>query len=135
VVWESLLKKPLEVVGRRPCQAPVAARGGRDAPHTRAALFLVAAVAMVGRGRGPQRAMLVPLVAAFDDLLGIVSADVRWCLHVAGRGRFLACLCGAVHDLLVAGGVLGGDTVWLLEHASEEVTLFTLPWALLAATG
>jgi hypothetical protein len=79
--------------------------------------------------------MLVPLVAALDGLLGIVSADVRWCLLVAAPGRFLACLCGAVHDLLVAGGVLGGDTARLLEHASEEVTLFTLPWALLAATG
>jgi hypothetical protein len=38
-------------------------------------------------------------------------------------------------DHLIAGGVLGGDATQLLERASKEVALFTLPWALLEATG
>jgi hypothetical protein len=39
VVWASLLKKPLEVVCRRPRRVPATARDGRDAPHARAAHF------------------------------------------------------------------------------------------------
>jgi hypothetical protein len=50
-------------------------------------------------------------------------------------GRLPAHLCGAEHDRLIAGGVLGGDTAQLLECASDEEALFTLPWVLLAATG
>jgi hypothetical protein len=39
------------------------------------------------------------------------------------------------HDHLIAGGVLGGDAMWLLKRASQEVTLSALPRALLTATG
>jgi hypothetical protein len=77
----------------------------------------------------------VPLGVALNAHLGAVSGDVRWHLLVAARGRLPAHLCGAEHDRLVAGGVLGGDVVQLLERASEEVVVFTLPLALLTATG
>jgi hypothetical protein len=40
-----------------------------------------------------------------------------------------------VYGRLVVGGVLGGDVAWLLERAPKEVTLSTLPRALLAVTG
>jgi hypothetical protein len=62
----------------------------------------------------------VSLVVAFNAHLGIVSGDVRCHLLVVAR------LCGAEHDCLVAGGVLGGDATWLLERASDEVALFAL---------
>jgi hypothetical protein len=90
---------------------------------------------MASHGHGPQRALLAPLVAALDALLGVVSADVGRCLLAAAWGRFPVRLCGAVHGRLVAGGVLGGDAEQLLERASKEVTLFTLPRALLAVSG
>jgi hypothetical protein len=34
------------------------------------------------------------------------------------------------HGRLVADGVLGGDAVRLLKHASKAVIMSTLPWAL-----
>jgi hypothetical protein len=64
-----------------------------------------------------------------------VSADVGRCLLAATWGHFPVRLCGVVHGRLVAGGVLGGDAEQLLERASKEVTLFALPWALLAVSG
>jgi hypothetical protein len=36
-------------------------------------------------------------------------------------------------DHLVASGALGGDALWLLEHAYEEVAMSILPWALCTA--
>jgi hypothetical protein len=77
----------------------------------------------------------VPLVATFDAVLGAISRDVRRCLLVATRGRFHARLCGVVHDSLVVGGVMCGDVVRLLECASNDVAMFTSPWALLTASG
>jgi hypothetical protein len=53
VVREGLLKKLLDVVYRRPCQAPVAARDDQDLSHVEAARFLVTAVIMPGRGCRP----------------------------------------------------------------------------------
>jgi hypothetical protein len=44
-------------------------------------------------------------------------------------------MCGVEHDCLVAGCVLGGDAMRLLERASEEVALFALSRALLTTTG
>jgi hypothetical protein len=53
VVWAGLLKKPLEVVCRRPHQAPVAVCGGRDVSHTGPARFLVTTIIMACHGCGP----------------------------------------------------------------------------------
>jgi hypothetical protein len=47
----------------------------------------------------------VPLVAAFDAVLGVVGGDIGRHLLVAARGHFPAHLCGAVHDRLIVGGV------------------------------
>jgi hypothetical protein len=109
--------------------------GSRDASHARATCFPVALVVIAGRGHGPLRVLLAPLVAAFDALLGTVSSGIGRRLLVSAWGRFPAYLCEAGHDHLVPGGVLGGDATWLLERASKEFALFPLPRALLAATG
>jgi hypothetical protein len=53
VVREGLLKKLLDVVYRRPCQAPVAARDDQDVSHVEAARFPVTAIVMPGRGCRP----------------------------------------------------------------------------------
>jgi hypothetical protein len=135
VVWISLLKEPLEVVYRHPCRQPAAARGGRDAPHARAAHFPAAVLIAVGHGRSPWRALLALLVTASDVVLGAVSCIIERRLVVAAWGRLLAHLCGAVYGRLVVGGVLGGDAVRLLEHAPKEVALPTLSRVLLVATG
>jgi hypothetical protein len=71
------------------------------------------------------KALLAPLVAAFDALLRAMSGDVRWCLLVTAWGHLPACLCGVEHDCLIAGGVQVGDAMRLLELASEEVALST----------
>jgi hypothetical protein len=63
VVWVGLLEKPLEVVCRRPRPTLVTMHGGGDASHARAAHLPVKAIIMVGRGRGPLKALLAPLFA------------------------------------------------------------------------
>jgi hypothetical protein len=82
VVWAGLLEKPLKVVRRWPHRTLAAACIGRDASHTRASRLTVVAVIADGHGRGPLRALFVPLDAAFDTLLGVVSGDVRRCLLI-----------------------------------------------------
>jgi hypothetical protein len=112
------------------CWTLVAARGGRDASHAGAARPSAMAVITASRGRSPLKALLAPLVAAFDTLLGTVHGDVGRCLPVAARCRLPASLCRAKRDYLIVGGALGGDAVWLLKHVPEEVAMFALPQAL-----
>jgi hypothetical protein len=88
-----------------------------------------------GRGCGPLKALLAPHVAIFDALLGTTSGDVRRCLLVTAQCRLPACLSGVEHGHLIAGGVLGDDVVWVLERASDKITLSTLPRALLVVSG
>jgi hypothetical protein len=76
VVWAGLLNKPLEVVHRWPRQEFVAVRDSRDLSHAGATSLSAAVVAMAGHGRGPLRALLAPLVAAFDAVLSTVSGDI-----------------------------------------------------------
>jgi hypothetical protein len=73
---------------------------------------------------------LTSLVAALDAVLGAVGGVIVWCLLVTTRGPLLTCLCRAVHDLLIVGGVLGGDVARLLTRAVEEVSRFALLWTL-----
>jgi hypothetical protein len=46
-----------------------------------------------------------------------------------------ACLCGVVYGRLVVGGMLGANTVQLLERAPEEVAMSTLTRALVTVIG
>jgi hypothetical protein len=132
---ENLLKKPLEVICRCPFPTPDVACGDRGVPHTEAARFPIVVVAMTGRGRDPQGALLASFVAIFDVALGAANCVIGWGLLVAARGSLPSCLCGVVHDHLVVGGMLGGDSLWLPEHAPKEVALSASSWALLAASG
>jgi hypothetical protein len=77
----------------------------------------------------------VPLVAAFDVVLGNVSGDIGRRLHITARARFPSRMCRAVHDRLIVGGVLASDAAWLFERASKRVSLFASPSALLTVTG
>jgi hypothetical protein len=104
----------------------------RHMPET--AHFPVAAVITAGRGHDPGRALPIPLLVAFYSLFGTLSGNVRRCIPIAAGGRLPARLYRAEHDRLVASGVSGGDAVWLLERAFEEVTLSALPWALFVVT-
>jgi hypothetical protein len=93
--------------------APDAAHGGEGALLIGAAHFPVVVIAMAGRGRscGPHGALLASLVAVSDIALGVANCVVGWLLLVTARGCLPASLCGLVHDLLVVGGVLGGDAL------------------------
>jgi hypothetical protein len=51
-------------------------RDSRDLSHAEATSLSAAVVAMAGHGRGPLRALLAPLVAAFDAILSTVSGDI-----------------------------------------------------------
>jgi hypothetical protein len=95
----------------------------------RACLIVVA----IGRGRGPLKALLVPLFAAFGTFLSAVGGDVGWRLPVAARGRLPASLGRVKCDHLIASGALGGNAAWLLERVPKEVAMYTLPWALCVA--
>jgi hypothetical protein len=130
MVWTSLLEKPLEVVYGRPHWTPITTSGGRYVSHTGAAHHPVVAIVTAGRGCGPLKMLLLPLVAAFDALLGAVGGDIGWCLPVAALGGLPASLCWAKHDRLIGGGALGANVVWLLECAPEEVAMFALSQAL-----
>jgi hypothetical protein len=67
------------------------------------------AIVAAGHGHSLLKALLAPLIAAFDALLGAVCGDVGQCLLVAAQCCLTASLCRAKHDYLVAGGLLGGD--------------------------
>jgi hypothetical protein len=135
VVWIGLLENPLQVVRRWPHRTFVAAHGGCSAPHARAARILVTTVITADRGHSLLKALLAPLVTAFDALLGTVSGDVGHRLLIAAQCYLPTSLCRPKHDHLVAGGALGGDAAQLLEHALEEVTIFILSRALCAVFG
>jgi hypothetical protein len=134
MIWASLITEPLEVIRRWPHRALVTTCGGQDASHAGAASFPVMAIVTASHGCGPLRALHALLVATLDALLGAVSGDIGWHLIITTRGHLPACLCGAEHDCLIASGVLGGNAVWLLEHAYEDVALSALPWALLTVS-
>jgi hypothetical protein len=78
------------------------------------------------------KALLAPLFAAFDALLGAVGSDVRWHHPTTARGHLSTSLGRVEHDCLIAGGALGGDVALLLKHVPEEVSMFALSWALRA---
>jgi hypothetical protein len=88
VVPATLLKKPLEVFYRCPFLAPDATHGSEGTPHTGVARFLVVVITMAGcgPGHGSQGALLVSLVAVFDDALGEVNCAIGWRLLVIARG-------------------------------------------------
>jgi hypothetical protein len=133
VVRANLLKKPLEVICRCHFPAPDAARNSGGAPHTGDARFPAMVIAMASRG--PQGALSASLVVIFDVAMGAMNCIIGKRLLVATRGCLAACPCGAVHDCLVVGGVLGGDALRLPERGPKEVALTASPWALLTASG
>jgi hypothetical protein len=130
VVWADLLEKPFEVVHRWHCLTPAVACSGQGVPHVRAARLTIVAV---GRGHDPLKALLAPLFATFDTLLGAMGGDVERHLPITARGHLLASLGKAEHDRLIAGEALGGDAAWLLERVPQEVTMSILLGALHAA--
>jgi hypothetical protein len=76
-----------------PHRALITASGSQDASHTRATCVPVVVIIEAGRGRGPMKVLLVPLVAAFDAVLGIVSSDIERSLLVTARGGLPTSLC------------------------------------------
>jgi hypothetical protein len=79
--------------------------------------------------------LLALLIAISDVALGAVNCVIVWHLLVIAWGCLPACLCGAVHDRLIVGGVLGSDSLRLPKRVPKEVPLSTLSRALLAASG
>jgi hypothetical protein len=114
------LEKPLEVVRQWPHRTLVTSHGGQDMSHAGAAC-------------PPAVAIIAPLVAAFDDLLGALCGDVGWCLLIAAPCCLPACLRRVKHVHLIVGGALGGDPARLLKCVPEEVAMSALPRALCTA--
>jgi hypothetical protein len=54
-------------------------------PNTGVSRALIAGLIVASHSRSPLKALLVPLVVAFDALLGTVSGDIGLCLLVAAR--------------------------------------------------
>jgi hypothetical protein len=135
MVLTGLIEKPLEVVHRRPHRTLALARAGQNASHAGAACPPAVAIVAAGHGHSLLKALLAPLVAAFDALLGAVCGDVGRCLLVAAWCCLTASLCRVKHDCLVAGGLLGGDATRLLKLVPEEVVMSALPQALRAVLG
>jgi hypothetical protein len=123
-------KKPLKVVYRRPRRTLVIVCGGQDVHCTGAAHLPVVAIITAGHGHSPLKVLFMPLVAAFDALLGAVSGYIGRCFLDAARCQLPASSCRAKHGHLTAAGALGGDAAWLLKRAPEEVIMSALPRAL-----
>jgi hypothetical protein len=123
VVWIGLFKKPLEVDYRRHHLLLITMCVGRRVSPTGAARLTIIAI-----GCGPLKALLAPLSATFDALLGVVGGDVRRHLPIASWGHRLASLGRAKHDYLIAGSALGGDATWHLEHVPKGFSTSALPW-------
>jgi hypothetical protein len=135
VVWTGLLKKPLDVVRRRPHRTLVPAHDGRDAHCAEATHFSAVAIVTAGQGRSPLKALFAPLIADSDTLLSTVSSDVGRCLLVTARCHLPASLCRVKHGCIIASGVLGEDAMRLLKCAPEEFVMSALPHALCAVFG
>jgi hypothetical protein len=95
---------------RRPHRTHVTIHGGRDASHARATRSPVATVITASHDHSPLKAPLVPLVATFDALLGVVGSDIGRCLLITAQGHLPASLCWVKHDRLIVGATLGGST-------------------------
>jgi hypothetical protein len=93
------------------------------------------AVIADGCGHGPLKALLAPLAATFDALVGVVSGDVGRHLLATAWGRLPASLCRVKHDHLVTGGTLAGDVARLLDRAPKGVIASALSQALWAMLG
>jgi hypothetical protein len=104
--------------------------GGQGAYPTGATYLTVITI-----GHGPLKALLAPLSAASDALLGAVGGNVRWCLPVVAWGHHPTSLAGAKHDCLVTGSALVEDAAWLLERVPKEVATSTLLQALRMVLG
>jgi hypothetical protein len=92
-------------------------------------------IAIIMVGCDPLRALLVPLFATLDTLLSSMNNDIRRHLLVVARGHLPASLGWAKHDLLVAGGMWGGNTARLLECVPEKVARLALKRAPCVALG
>jgi hypothetical protein len=75
VVRAGLLKENPEVVYRWHHLTLVAMCGSHDKPLAGAACLLAVAVIVVGRGHGPLRMSLAPLLAALSNILGAVDGN------------------------------------------------------------
>jgi hypothetical protein len=88
--------------------------GSRDAPHASAVCLPIVTVIVVGRGCGPLRMLLEPLLAALHTLLGDVDGNVKWHPFAVAWDHLPASLGGMMFGRLVAGGIPGGEVAWLL---------------------
>jgi hypothetical protein len=90
VVRERCLEEPLKVVYRRQRLALDTASSGCDALHVGDVHLFVIVVVIVGCGCDPLRALLSPLLATLDILLGALDGDVAWRRLAGTRDRFPA---------------------------------------------
>jgi hypothetical protein len=92
-------------------------------------------VVEAGCSCSPLMTLFVPLVVTFGTLMGAVSRNVRRHFFATRRHHLPASQYRVKPGCLTASGVLGGNVVWLLKSALEEVVMSTLPWALRVAFG
>jgi hypothetical protein len=90
----------------RPRLMLATAHNSHDVHHTRVICSLVVATITIGRGHDLPRLLLAPLLAALGALPGVLDGSISRHFPVVAQGRLkLGCL--------IAGDVLGGDTVQL----------------------
>jgi hypothetical protein len=120
MVWAGLLEEPLKGVHRRPRLTLIFNTGATCLP--------LIVVIKVGRGHGPLKALLAPLLAALDTLLSTANGDIERHLLATAWGRLPASLGKTKFGRLVAGGVLGGDAAQILSGVTKNVIVFALAW-------
>jgi hypothetical protein len=128
VVRAGLHKESPEVVCRRPHLTLVAVCGNHDTPYARAAYLPVPAIVVVGRGRGPLRILLAPLLATLGAIFGTLDSNVRQRLLAAAWGRLSSSLGGTKCSRLVASGIQVGNAMRLLGVVPKNVVVFVLAW-------
>jgi hypothetical protein len=116
------------VVCRQSCLVLAVACGGHDTHHTGAAHVPIVAAITVGHDYDPLNMLLAPLLATPCTLFSVLDNDVGRHPSTADRGCLPASFGGKKFGRLIAGGVLGGGTTYLLGGVPKNVTVFALAW-------
>jgi hypothetical protein len=124
MVGAGLPRESPKVICGQPHLTLIAMCSSYNAPRVGAAHLPAIVVVVVGRGRGPMRMLLMPLLAALSAILGAMDDNIGRHLVAAACGRLLASLGGTKCDRLIVGGIRVGDATWLLGGVPKNVDAF-----------
>jgi hypothetical protein len=121
MVRADLLVESLKVVCWWSCLPLDSVPDGRDVLLAGVIRFLVVVIIVAGNNCNPLRVPVLPLLAAFDVLLGTLGGDAKWRLSIAAGECFHAARDRERPGHLLVGGIRGGDVEQLLDGVPDDV--------------